>query len=123
MLSKNSCQSGYVLTDVLVAVAILSIGLVFVINSMVVPLKAVESSLNHSNALWLIDQTLNELRSDLLSLPSRTVYEIDGKKFVCKTQGSGYEDRLCRVEIEVTWEERRQVRKAHLETTMYTQEN
>jgi len=123
MLSRSFNQSGYVLVDVLVAVTILSIGLVFVASSMMVPLRAVNSSLNHSNALWLIDQTLSELRRDLVSLPSKTVHEIDGKRFVCKVEGSGYEGRLHWVRIEVTWEERREIKKAHLETVVYTQRN
>ena len=123
MLSRDYNQSGYVLVDVLVAVTILAIGLVFVASSMMVPLRAVNGSLNHSNALWLIDQTLSELRRDLVSLPSKAVHEIDGKRFVCKVEGSGYEGRLHRVRIEVTWEEKREIRKAHLETVMYTQRN
>jgi len=123
MLSRDNNQSGYILVDVLVAVTILTIGIVFVVSSMMVPLRAVNGSLNHSNALSLIDQTLNELRRNLISLPSKTVREIDGKRYVCKVEGSEYEGRLHWVRIEVTWEEKREIKKAHLETVVYTQRN
>ena len=123
MLSRGYSTSGYILVDVLVAVTILAIGLVFVVSSMMVPLRAVNGSLNHSNALWLIDQTLSELRRDLVNLPSKTVHEIDGKRFTCKVEGLGYEGRLHRVRIEVIWEEKREVKKAHLETVVYLQRN
>ena len=113
---------GYLLLEVILAVAILSLGLVMLLRSFAAPLRAVKVSENHLTAALLLEQKTEELQTGctLHSEAESGTFPGYSGRFKWRIETSPYRDRsldgdrLSQVRVTVSWREGETERSIHL---------
>lgn len=123
-IAKN--EKGYLLFEVILAVAILSLGLVMLVRCFAAPLKAVKVSENHLKAALLLEEKMEELQTRYerySQTESGTFPDYSGKfKWRVETLrgvNAGWDnDKLVEVKLTVFWQEGEKERSIHLTSLM-----
>ena len=74
-MKKAHCRKAFFLLEVMLTVAILSIGLVFVIRSITMSLRVAKQAFNYSKAIHFVYEKANELEL----IPEHNMFGSDGR--------------------------------------------
>lgn len=119
-IAKN--EKGYLLFEVILSVAILSLGLVMLVRCFTTPLKAVKVSENHLKAALLLEEKMEELQtqSQSHSEAESGTFPDYSEKFKWRVEtsrdvnASWDNDKLIEAKLTVFWQEGKKERSIHL---------
>jgi len=119
MLNKN--PKGYVLIDVLIAVTILSIGLVLFSRVIIMPIKGANSATKYTKAQWLLNEKLDEYRLGFIGSEQKDKIEFAEDEFNGSLEVINSSDFGDIVKIYVSWQEGNDLKAIEFETPVISQ--
>ena len=82
LTGKNQKNKGFLFLELMISISILSIGVLFILNSFITPMRAMEFSKDYFKAGLLIEQKMFEFyNSDFAQGVSKGVFSDFGNKF------------------------------------------
>jgi Tfp pilus assembly protein PilV len=122
-----SNERGYLLFEVIVAVAVLSVGLVMLLRCFAAPLRAVDVSEDHLTAALLLEEKMEELQTgyEWDSGATEGVFSGQSDKFRWRIETTSYTPMpgqstdLAEVEVTVFWREENRERSIHLTSLIF----
>jgi len=112
-------KHGYILLDALVSVLILSVAIVFLARSFIIPIKASQYTIKHSKAISILNNKLAEIDIGLTEPGSSGFEQENYQEFYWATELITNHSNLQEIKIIVSWDERKSTKKVYGTTYRY----